>query len=177
MIRGLLNALAKYEWLGNSGIKLNAYMAVIPLLCQYAQRKHLYHVTGIASNDELFGGNPEFVQELGGYINTIVEDVLSQLSEIMEDTKTLPGVGGVLALDFANALLFNFECSVSSASLMSRLMKLALKSADSFKSNDKTYLNNTLKSIHMQVKSFESRGRTKHEAFFEALSRTLPQKV
>ncbi len=38
-------------------VKLNAYISVIPLLCVYAQRKHPYHVAGIASNDELFGGN------------------------------------------------------------------------------------------------------------------------
>lgn len=177
LIRGLLNALAKYEWNEKSGIKLNAYLAVIPLLCVYFQRKHPYHVDGIASNDELFGGNAEFMQELQGYILTFVEDSSSQLLEIMEDTKTLPGVGGILALDFVNQLLFSFECEASSASFMSRMMKLAIKSSDSMKASDKIYLNNTLGSVHKQVKSFESRGRTKHEAFFEALSRTLPAKV
>ena len=107
LIRGLLNALSKYDWLEKSGVKVLAYVSVVPLLCVYAQRKHPYHCPGIASNDVLFGGNTAMVQELCGYISTTVEDIISQLSEIMEDTKTLPGVGGVLALDVANQLLFN----------------------------------------------------------------------
>ena len=66
---------------------------------------------------------------------------------------------------------------MSSAGLISRLMKLALKNVDAFKVTDKLYLNNTLASIHSQVKRCEGRGRTKHEAMMEALARTLPGSV
>jgi hypothetical protein len=177
LVRGLMNVIAKYQWQEYTGLKIQAALAVIPVLCCYYQRKLPYHIAGIASNDDLYGGNPEYMDELAGYISNLMDDILSQLSELMEDSNTPKGLGGFLALDFASTILFNFELTAPSTALCSKLMKLALKHAPDFKQADKIYMNNTLKAIQTRVRASNDRGRTQHEAMLEALSRTLPDKV
>ncbi|EGB08543.1 hypothetical protein AURANDRAFT_348, partial [Aureococcus anophagefferens] len=65
LVKGLLNALPKYEhWQKHTGGRAKATLALLPLLAAYAQRRLPYTAPGVEANDVLYGGAPEYLAEL-----------------------------------------------------------------------------------------------------------------
>ena len=108
LVKGLLNALERFPWEQGAGGKARVHIALLPLLCAYAQRALPYRVEGVDANDVLYGGNQRYVAELEQYFATLVEGILNQLTELAaEETGGPNGLvrQGTLVTELLNQLL------------------------------------------------------------------------
>lgn len=121
LVQGLLNALPRYpHWDALPTAKISAYVALIPLLGAYAQRKLPYSV--VEANDVLYGGSPDYLDEnkthLASIVSVIVED-LAKLDESIARTE--------LVLDLVNAIAQVVKLNGDAALFASKLYNLANK--------------------------------------------------
>ena len=56
--------MVRFPWQRSAGNLCRVYISMLPLLATYAQRRFPYHVLGVESNDELYGGAPGYTREL-----------------------------------------------------------------------------------------------------------------
>jgi len=147
LVKGLLNAVQSYEpWNGEHGSvgKSRVFLGVLSLFCTYAQRSFPYHIARVESNDDLYGGEPAYSRALAPFLDTLVSELLQQLSKIGERGDLLAKKQqGTLALDLANVLVSSFSMNAASATLVVRLVQLAQKS----NAVDVAYLNATIRNI------------------------------
>ena len=68
LVKGLLNAIERYEWQESSGAKARVLISLLPLLCAYGQRTLPYTVPKVDSNDVLYGGKASYLTELATYV-------------------------------------------------------------------------------------------------------------
>jgi hypothetical protein len=80
ILNGLLNALPKYAWQPTTGVQTRVYIDLLGLLCALSQRRMPYHIAQVDSNDELFGGSPEYMSELGEILASTMTEILKQLN-------------------------------------------------------------------------------------------------
>ena len=52
------------------------------LLCTLSQRSLPYHIAGVNSNDELFGGSEEYNEEIKNLLNNCLKEIKQQLSSL-----------------------------------------------------------------------------------------------
>jgi len=149
LIKGLLNATQGYEpWKsGASPGKTRVYLGVLSLFCAYYQPNFPYRIERVQANDELYGGNPTYIKELSSFIDTLVSQILQQLTEIGNKGDLLSRKQqGTLAVEFVNIIISSFEMTAQSATLAVKLYQLAAKS----KAVDQSFLKNTL--LHLKHK-------------------------
>ncbi|KAG8229039.1 hypothetical protein J437_LFUL007594 [Ladona fulva] len=101
LLRGLLNVVQHYSWLGSSSntgssndagkkganlgmSKAVVYMNVLQMLSSAAQETYLYGVDKVDSNDVLYGGDPKFVQELERICTRVLGELLAHLQYLRE---------------------------------------------------------------------------------------------
>lgn len=148
LVRGLLNAVDRFSWKAGSVHKTSVLLSVLSVLCSHYQRRLPYRVEGIESNDVLYGGNDDFVQELLEYIDNVIETYLEQLAEMGNE-----GVKQAkCALLLVNHLVDCFELSDELARLITRLVGLA----DKNKASVHVLYRNTV--AHIQNKANLSEG-------------------
>ena len=63
-------------------MQTSVLIRLIPLLAAYAQRKLPYTLSGVESNDVLYGGSPDYMAELTERFNAILEDILGKLTSL-----------------------------------------------------------------------------------------------
>ncbi len=99
------------------------------------------------SNDRLYGGDKAYMEKLGSYVETLMNEILGLLTQLGEagDLDVRPGASiprdtshtvspqarkqqGTLALDFLNVIIGCLEMNPHSATLVVRLYQLAVKS-------------------------------------------------
>jgi heme oxygenase len=149
LVKGLLNAIQQYApWNGRATpAKARVYLAMLQLFCAYAQRAFPYHIIGVESNDRLYGGDEEYMGQIAVFVDTLVNELLAQLSDIGEAQDLASRKEqGTLALDLVNALVGFLEMNAHSATLVVKLFQLAQKS----QAASTRYLNATL--AHIQSK-------------------------
>uniref|UniRef100_UPI00358F8339 VPS35 endosomal protein-sorting factor-like isoform X2 n=1 Tax=Myxine glutinosa TaxID=7769 RepID=UPI00358F8339 len=119
LTRGLLTALQQSQWDEGSDGRVMAYISVLHLLCASTQESYLYTVDKVDSNDQLYGGDPKFIQEVNSLCETIVGLILDHLKVLGKEEQTLKRQASVaLAL---------FSTLVSRADLQNnRLRQLAV---------------------------------------------------
>uniref|UniRef100_A0A1B0D7S3 Uncharacterized protein n=1 Tax=Phlebotomus papatasi TaxID=29031 RepID=A0A1B0D7S3_PHLPP len=57
----------------------NIYLSVLDMLSTAAQDSYPYHIPGIVSNDELYGSDPKFINEIDGLSSKIADQILINL--------------------------------------------------------------------------------------------------
>ena len=105
--KGLLNVIRDYSWT-TDGAGVQAYGCMISLFCTLAQRKSPYTVEGVEANDTLFARDREYMDELQGVVDRLVDECVGQL----------PGIKQAAApLDLLNRLLANAQMTPKCALL------------------------------------------------------------
>jgi len=162
LVKGLLNAIQTYEpWsaanaalatptAGASGgpvAKFRIFLSVFSLFCTYFQRNFPYRIAKIESNDELYGGDPTYMKQLAPFLDTLVSEMLAQLSILGERTDMISKKHqAALALDLVNTLITSITMNAPSATLVVKLVGLASKNP----AVDKKYIDATI--THIQSK-------------------------
>lgn len=89
LVRGLLNALQEYTWDENNDSKTKVYMNAVCLLSAACQETYLYTIQKVDSNDKLYGSGQKFHNEVLMIIDTLVKQILDQLSGMKEKNPRL----------------------------------------------------------------------------------------
>lgn len=89
IVQGLLNAMPRFPWQANTAVQTRVYVDILALLCTYAQRKFPYHVAHVESNDDLYGGAPDYMAELKESLQVCMQEVLKQLTALGERTEAI----------------------------------------------------------------------------------------
>jgi hypothetical protein len=141
-VKGLLNAIQAYEpWKAASQGKIRVYLGVLQLFCTYFQRDFPYHVERVESNDALYAGDDSYMDQLYKYVDTLVQGILKQLTEIGEKGDIVSRkIQGTLAMEFVNVIISSMEMNPQSATLIVKLYLLAQKS----NAADQKLMENTL---------------------------------
>jgi hypothetical protein len=145
LVKGLLNAVQTYEpWAEGSVGKTKVFLGVFSLFCTYYQRTFPYHIARVESNDELYGGEAAYMKQLMPFLDTLISEILAQLTKIGERGDLLSKKQqGTLALDLVNLLISSITMNASSATLVVKLVGLAQKSG----AVDAGYLQATIRNI------------------------------
>lgn len=147
LVKGLLAAVNEYpHWKVGGTAKLRIYLGLLSLFAAYYQRRYLFHLDGLASNDDMYGGDTAFMQEVAYMIDSLISELLAQLTKIGE--KQEPAAKKQLAtasLDVVNVLLSSFVMNNASATLVVKLFQLAVQNNTG--GSEEKYITNTLKHI------------------------------
>jgi len=118
LLRGLLNVIQDYQWDANSGSRAVIYIKVLAMLSTVVQESLPYHVVGLDSNDALYGGDPQFIDDVDRIAVTLLREVGTRLRELGASSDTVHRQS-VLALDL-------FSCILAHGNLQNeRVCKLA----------------------------------------------------
>jgi hypothetical protein len=98
-----------------------------------SQKRLPYHIQGIQSNDELYGGARGYMEELEEMISGCIAEILKQMTQVAEASSTTPSaiaMAKVLqaraALDLANALIATMDvCKQDIVEFTYKLIDLA----------------------------------------------------
>jgi len=151
LIQGLLNAMPRYEWTPETGHRTAVYIDMLPLLCAYSQRKLPYSVERVESNDVLYGGSNDYMEELQEHKATVMQEVISQLTELRESQDRAVKIRQAeLVLQLVNQLIMTYKLDTAVTSFVIKLMELAKKSKDILPKKDLMLLESTTEILAMQ---------------------------
>jgi hypothetical protein len=147
LIKGLKNAVTKYEWSQGGGAKVEVYIQILKVLVAWSQRKLPYRIENVDSNDTLFGSNSVFLEECNSLVDEFVSDTVSELTELAELEKD-GGKSfnisryGSLILALVNTLVSNIDLSKHSKSvlLVKQMMEKAGNSSNDFFVDTKRFI-------------------------------------
>lgn len=128
LLRGLLNAAQRFPWVEGSAAKTRLYISLLPLLTAFAQRRLPYGCEGVESNDALYGGAASYMAELQQTLETLLQDVVAQLTALGEsDAVGAKGQQSALVLELVEQLLVCTRLNASVVALVTRLMELSAR--------------------------------------------------
>lgn len=82
MVRVLLDAIKQYTFTANSTALTTIYLQALDMLTAAAQDSYPYHIPNVISNDELYGSDPKFINEINVICSQIVELILIELKTL-----------------------------------------------------------------------------------------------
>lgn len=97
----------------------------------YSQNKFLHSISGVDSNDLLYGGMQSYNDELNRTISILIDSILGHLQYYGDKQKqdsNYDTIQSKVALEFVNVLINVIEMEQSSAVLVVKLLRLASKS-------------------------------------------------
>ena len=125
--------------------KVRVYMGILQLFCAYYQRNFPYHIDRgaaaelvlssrvlsfarartVESNDALYGGNEEYMKQVGVMIESLVQAILNGLTEIGEAGDIMARKKqGTLALEFVNVLISFINMNNNTANVVVKLFQV-----------------------------------------------------
>ena len=143
LIKGLRNAVSKYQWKEGGGGKTELLIHILPVLSSWSQRKLPYSIESVDSNDSLFGGNALFLEECASLFEEIFEEILAGLSSLAEydngNDKAKKECAKLIAL-LVNVLIASVDLSENNkiCNLVKQMMRKALRNYPSVEFLDKT---------------------------------------
>ena len=147
LIKGLRNAVSKYEWKEGHGGKTELFIYILPVLSAWSQRKLPYCIDSVDSNDSLFGGNALFLGQCADQFVELFDEILVGLSEGAEyengNDKAKKRCADLIVL-LVNVLVVNVDLSESS-----KICKVIKKMMDKARGYNPTspFLDETLRFI------------------------------
>ena len=133
LVKGLLKAADKYSWKEGKGNKIELYLALLPTLNAYTQRKLPYTIVNVQSNDILFGGNARYISEVNEMMKTVIHSIMEQLGalgKLAKGNATMEKRMRELVIEFINVLIASVEVE-KHVSLVKKLLKLCVGSEHS----------------------------------------------
>lgn len=79
LLRTLLDVVEKLSLEPESGCLTRIYLLILDALMASAREKYPYHIPNVISNDELYGSDPKFINEVHTMCSQIIESILIQL--------------------------------------------------------------------------------------------------
>jgi hypothetical protein len=86
IVQGLLNAVPRYQWQPQTGLQTKVFIDILGLLATFAQKKFPYKISQVESNDSLYGGAIDYMQDLHENITTCIAEIVKQLTALGERT-------------------------------------------------------------------------------------------
>lgn len=116
LLRLLIEKIKEFEFVSNQTTQATIFLSILDTLSIYAQDVYPYHLHNVVSNDQLYGADPKFINE----INEIASEIVEILLETLKDLTDQPTLQSQLALEF-------FERVITKADLTDdKLCQLAL---------------------------------------------------
>jgi len=126
------------------------------LLCSFAQKRFIYSISSIESNDKLYGGSPSYMAELSDLIYVSMSSTLQQLTALGEgsDSSVDKKMNGSLAqakgaLDLVNHIAYRMEVTAAVGLFINRLLELSRKNKALFTLSDQKYYSHTVENVVM----------------------------
>ena len=156
IVQGLLNALPRYPWQPHTTFRTQVYIDMLSLLCTFAQRTFPYKIPLVESNDRLYGGTPDYLEELHTCINQVVQEILKLLSELGERSESLAKITQAkLVLDLVSTIVHRMELTKTVATFLAKLLDLVKRQKSILPRSDLRYLNLTLESASSRAAGTE----------------------
>lgn len=148
IVQGLINAMPKYSWQPWTGVQTRIYTNMLALLCTFAQKKFPYHINGVESNDDLYGGAATYMSELNESINVCVSEIFKQLTAFNERTEASSKVNQARStLDLVNQIAGRMELNAGVTEFLLKLIGLADRHRAMFTRTDVRYFSNTIEYV------------------------------
>lgn len=87
LLRLLLEKIKEYEFDPLQGGQATVYLNILDVLCWCAQDSYPYHLQNVVSNDQLYGADPKFINEINEIATEIVEDLLLLMKSFSDRVK------------------------------------------------------------------------------------------
>lgn len=123
------------------------------LLCSFAQKRFIYSISSVESNDKLYGGSPSYMAELSELIYVSMSATLQQLTTLGEVSESsIDNVSGSHAqakgaLDLVNHIACRMEVTAAVGLFINRLIELARKNKAHFTTADQKYYSSTVENV------------------------------
>jgi anti-sigma28 factor (negative regulator of flagellin synthesis) len=152
IIQGLLNAMKKYPWYNTNQViyyQMKIYMSILNYLSVMGQKSLPYHYFNVQSNDELYGNNQEYMKEVFELSNSLVDEIIMQLTKLAEKTPEMTEQQFTnnklmqikLSLDFVNILMEIMRFTKKeNVDFVQKLMDLCQKNKHMLPKSDQRYL-------------------------------------
>lgn len=72
--------------------QVTIYLHIIDILCYFAQETYPYHLQNVISNDQLYGNDPKFVNEINELATGVLNDLLIMLQAMGNETPKLQSI-------------------------------------------------------------------------------------
>lgn len=153
IIQGLLNAIPSFQWQIVTGIQIKIYINILNLLTTLAQRKFPYHIYGVESNNELYGGAEAYLTELNDFINICITEILKLLTQLGERQEVSSKLNQVkITIIFINEISNGLELTKTTAEFLFKLIELVYKNKNIFTRNDQKLFEYTIQFATQQAK-------------------------
>ena len=164
---------------------MKIYVNMTDLLCSFAQKRFIYSISSVESNDKLYGGSPSYMAELSELIYVSMSATLQQLTALGEVSESsIDNVSGSLAqakgaLDLVNRIMYRMELSAAVGLFINRLIELARKNKAQFTAADQKYYNSTVENVvtilQKQPRLYSSSNTAASDHFADDLITSLKQ--
>ena len=133
--------------------KIRVYLGVLSLFLAYSRCNFLYHISGVASNDSLYGGEASYTHQLHLFLDTLIAEIVrevTRLGELSAERTSMVLVRSScvrLCLDVVNVLVDGVQMNAQSgATLVVKLYQLATRHCESLSSGavERRYAKSTL---------------------------------
>lgn len=86
LLRLLMDQIKQYPF--DAGITLSLInLGILDFLSVVAQEVYPYHIQNLISNDQLYGSDPKFINEINNICSQVVDEVLAQLKQYGEQSQ------------------------------------------------------------------------------------------
>lgn len=126
LLRTLLEAIKQYPFMANSSVLTTIYLQMLDMLTVAAQESYPYHIPNVISNDELYGSDPKFINEINVICSQIVEFILIEL-KALGDTQQFRAQS-LMSLDLFLRVVFDANVAIDKVQQLAiNLWNLAMK--------------------------------------------------
>lgn len=155
VVKGLFNALGKYQWQSHTGVQTRAYLSILALLNVYSQSKFPYRMPHVESNDELYGSSPGYMEELGEVTSQCMDEIIRQLTALTADKSdnSTKVIQTKLLLELNCQLASSMEFTDETVAYMGKLLELVNRNKASLTAKqDIKFAQVSVESIMLRVK-------------------------
>jgi NhaP-type Na+/H+ and K+/H+ antiporter len=113
------------------------YLCIIDTLCCFAQENYSNHLPNLISNDQLYGSDPKFINEINELATSVLNDLLAMLQAMSTDR---PRLQSVIALELFERVATKADLTDDNlCKLAINLWNLSVKNRQDSKMHTKIY--------------------------------------
>lgn len=87
LLRLLLDKIKEIQFDPAQTVQATIYLNVLDMLCWCAQDTFPYHLQNVVSNDQLYGGDPKFINEVELIATGVMEELLVMMKALSDKVK------------------------------------------------------------------------------------------
>jgi hypothetical protein len=153
LLRQLIELLKEIEYDANQSTRSIIQLGLIDMLCCCAQEIYPYQLQNVISNDQLYGSDLKFINE----INEIATGVLEELLQILQRMSERPKFQCQTALDLFERVALKADlCDDKLFELAVKLWNLSMKNRHAIDSRSHHKVFNHLQAVRGTIKNRSS---------------------